>query len=474
MNYYFSIYIIIIFFIVKISICDEKKEIKYIITNFTSKFPYKDEKNYFYENHTNNYLFAKLKLGSNEQTVEMKIDLNLYETYIVKNDTVDTRLYEPYDAYSSKTFNTSIRFFSQKNEYSSALLANDTLIVNNGQKNIKLDNFTFAFVDSGYNKIPGSIGFNLMNTAVYPKESMNYIDQLKNNSLISGYSLTILFKSNYNGQLLIGADYDEIMPEELLSNYGLRIKASQKGIIDNGKWQLDLNKVLVGDSELLYPKYIRFDLKNDFIIATEEYSEFIFKNFFSKYLGKRKCKKEELSSFKYYVGIKCQKDIDLQEFPDLTFYIASSLEQFKLVLNYEDLFEEIGEYKYFKIIIIINDISTIKISEYWNFGKQFFKSYIVTFNKERKDITIYYKETKKKEKSSSDSSDSSGSSDSTGSSGSSGTSKKVWLWILLSILIVMTGVIIYLLIICIKQGKIIKRRKRLNFLQDELEDENIN
>ena len=212
----------------------------------------------------------------------------------------------------------------------------------------------------------------------------------------------------------------------------------------------------MGDSELLYPKYIRFDLKNDFIIATDEYSEFIFKNFFSKYLGSGKCIKEELSSFKYYVGIKCQKDIDLQEFPDLTFYISSNLDQFKLVLNYEDLFEEIGEYKYFKIIIIVNDISTIKISEYWNFGKQFFKSYIVTFNKERKDITIYYKETQKNTKS------------------SSGTSKMVWLWILLAVLVVMAGVIVYLLIICIKQGKIIKRRNRLNFLQDELEDENIN
>jgi hypothetical protein len=44
---------------------------------------------------------------------------------------------------------------------------------------------------------------------------MNFIDQLKNNSIISGYSLTIIFDTNYQGQLIIGPDMEDILPYEI-------------------------------------------------------------------------------------------------------------------------------------------------------------------------------------------------------------------------------------------------------------------
>ena len=129
---YFLLTTIIVSFIFNIYFCNEEKEVKYIITEITSKYPYKDEKNYFYENYTNNYLFAKIKLGSHQQIMEMKCDLNLYETYIVKKDIVNQQLYIPYEADLSTTFNTSKRFYSQKGDFSTALLSKDNLIVNNG------------------------------------------------------------------------------------------------------------------------------------------------------------------------------------------------------------------------------------------------------------------------------------------------------------------------------------------------------
>ena len=70
---------------------------------------------------------------------------------------------------------------------------------------------------------------------------------------------------------------------------------------------MDLSRVIVGEAELIYSKKIRFDLKDDFIIATDEYSEFISQNFFNTSFGTDKCVKEELLSFKYYLGIKCLK-----------------------------------------------------------------------------------------------------------------------------------------------------------------------
>jgi hypothetical protein len=460
--------ILIIFFIIITSIC--KVGAKYIITEFILKYPLENETNYFYDDYTNNYLFAKIKLGSNMQTVEMKIDLNLYETYIVKEDIVDTKKYVPYNANASKTFNTSVHFYSQGSDFPSAYLANDNLIYNDGQNEFTLNNFYFAYVNVGFNKFAGSIGFNLKTSIVYPEQSMNYIDQLKNNSIISGYSLTIKFSSNYKGSLLIGADPEEIIPKEIEKYKKSVVKASGKGIIDDGKWVLELKQALIGDFELVKSNLVDFNLKYDFIMATDEFSDYIIKNYFNKYFVTEKCFREELRTFKYFQGIKCKKDVDVTDFPNITFSIYSEFGPLYLVLDYEDLFEEKGDYKYFRIIITYNDdVSSIKINKNWIFGKLFFKLYLVTLNKDRKDITIYYQEKKKKGKDSA-----SDTVDPNSQLNEGESSKMILIWILIIILVIMAVIIAILLIKCIKQGKIIKRRNRLNILDDVLNDEKIN
>ena len=81
-----SIFIILI---LKIYICDEVKGHKFVIANISTKYPEEGEKNYFYDHYIDNYLFLKIKLGSDEQNIEMKFELNNYETYIVKEDFVN-------------------------------------------------------------------------------------------------------------------------------------------------------------------------------------------------------------------------------------------------------------------------------------------------------------------------------------------------------------------------------------------------
>ena len=61
----------------------------------------------------------------------------------------------------------------------------------------------------------------------------------------------------------------------------------------------------------------------------------------------------------------------------------------QLIFDYEDLFEEFGKYKYFKIILTNYEDDISVINREWCFGNEFFKNNIVTFNNKRKDITIY-------------------------------------------------------------------------------------
>ena len=453
-----SIFIILI---LKIYICDEVKGHKFVIANISTKYPEEGEQNYFYDHYIDNYLFLKIKLGSDEQNIEMKFELNNYETYIVKEDFVNKTEFTPFYTNTSTTFKTLKRFYSQKSEFTTALLSNDSLVVNNGKEDIKINNFYFAYLDQAWIKYPGSIGFNLLSGVSYPEESMNFIDQLKNNSIISGYSLTIKFDNNYQGQLIIGPDMEDILPYEIDKATRHSVYVEKPSYNNDGKWILKFDKVLVGTSELLYSKETILNLKYDFIISTDEYTEFIFKNFFSSFFGSNQCTKEKNNLFQYYYGVKCNKNVNIKNFPDLKFNIATKSEQFSLVLDYDDLFEEVGEYKYFKIILTNKTTETSTINNEWILGKYFFKKYLVTFNKDRNNINIYVTEKQKKEEES----------DNSNSNLNEISNYEKWLWILVVVLLIMAGVIAYLLIKCIKQGKIIKKKSRLNILDDEMRDE---
>ena len=453
-----SIFIILI---LKIYICDEVKGHKFVIANISTKYPEEGEQNYFYDHYIDNYLFLKIKLGSDEQNIEMKFELNNYETYIVKEDFVNKTEFTPFYTNTSTTFKTLKRFYSQKSEFTTALLSNDSLVVNNGKEDIKINNFYFAYLDQAWIKYPGSIGFNLLSGVSYPEESMNFIDQLKNNSIISGYSLTIKFDNNYQGQLIIGPDMEDILPYEIDKATRHSVYVEKPSYNNDGKWILKFDKVLVGTSELLYSKETILNLKYDFIISTDEYTEFIFKNFFSSFFGSNQCTKEKNNLFQYYYGVKCNKNVNIKNFPDLKFNIATKSEQFSLVLDYDDLFEEVGEYKYFKIILTNKTTETSTINNEWILGKYFFKKYLVTFNKDRNNINIYVTEKQKKEEDS----------DNSNSNLNEISNYEKWLWILVVVLLIMAGVIAYLLIKCIKQGKIIKKKSRLNILDDEMRDD---
>ena len=145
----------------------------------------------------------------------------------------------------------------------------------------------------------------------------------------------------------------------------------------------------------------------------------------------------------------------------MKFNIATKSEQFSLVLDYDDLFEEVGEYKYFKIILTNKTTETSTVNNEWILGKYFFKKYLVTFNKDRNNINIYVTEKQKKEEES----------DNSNSNLNEISNYEIWLWILVVVLLIMAGVIAYLLIKCIKQGKIIKKKSRLNILDDEMRDD---
>ena len=426
---------------------------KYIVMDFYSKFSYENNKNnYFLNNFTHNFIYSKIKLGNKEQILEMRLDLNNYITYIINKDLVNRNIFVPFNEANSKTFfNTTIFFDSYTNDIYKSFLSKDTLTINNN----KINNFNFAYADAinYYEQIPpGSIGFNYYKDYVIQKENLNFMEQLRDNDIISGFSLTFIFISNFKGQLYLGPDIDKIFPDEY-SFYDKKIIKITGGVsyIYN-RWGLTFNNIKVGNKILNYSKTANFNLKENYILATDEYSQEIYSNYFSQLIIKEQCIKEEYSYSHNFYTIKCKKELNLTNFPVLDFTLNDvNMEPFHLILDYNNLFETFGEYQYFKIILVSRFDPSISLMVEWSFGKVFFKEFLMTFNKDAKTITFYTKEKNRNE-----------------IMKIKNNNKNLALLILILILIILVFIIFYLLRKCIKQQIEIKNRKRKNILVSEM------
>ena len=414
---------------------NNEKEKKYISLEFYSKYSFESEKKYFHENITKNYLYSKIKLGSNEQVIEMKLDLNHYETYILKNTFVNKE-YIPFDTNNSKTFKTFKRFYTKNNEFSSGLLALDELIINNDTQKIKMENFYFGYIDEGFKKMPGSIGFSVFKKEIYPQKTMNFIEQLQNRSLINNNNFAFIFdlnnNNNYKGNLYIGEHISQIIPEVLNEYERAMIKMSHRSYNEEAISSLDINGVYLGN----YEYNIDTVNNNSLNKKVEAFSSL-------------KCFRESFVYYSYFYAVKCDKSIDIKSFPDLIFDFSSDLEKVNIILDYNDLFELKDDFYYFKIILTWNTDESVIINKNWILGKEFFRIFLINFNMERKDITIYYKKKLK--------------------NGEENKSNEKWTMLILILTVfILSGIIILLVIKANKLKYIVKNRSRLNVLEVEL------
>ena len=180
--------------------------ISYIIIPFYIKYENESLLSSYYYND----MYSKLKIGSNNQQIEMKLQLNSFPLYLVDKKSVSKK-YTPYIQQDSTTYVPYNKSFFFDKDFISGITSKDKFIINSKKVDLR-----FVLVDQmSYSPTipPGSIGFGPSPSTSNKVKNINFIEQLKGNNIISDYSLSFYFNKNNKkddfGEIFIGVVLDE-------------------------------------------------------------------------------------------------------------------------------------------------------------------------------------------------------------------------------------------------------------------------
>ena len=394
-NFIFILILSTLTFISPTEVQVTKNAQKFLIMNIYMTY-IKNSSSMFSLYDTINPIYGKIKLGSNQQELIMRIRLDTYSTIISADKEITTH-YKLYDSNSSKTYSTEEKESFTSKEFFKGILSHDLVTFSDKDK---IEHFHFFYAEKLSEKVDmssGIIGLDIKKKhAIYgPRfhsHSINFVDQLQANQVIDEYGVTIIFdkKDYHRGKLFFGPDLDDIF-DEFKGCLKTRVKAGDDINENFMNWGFIFDSMKLGDSELTGSKSVVLKFDNNFILSTDEYSYKIMDLFFNELIEKNICKMNDLT-ISYYKYITCNEKVleALDRFPTLTFQGTDvNNDPYHIDFTAKDLFEDIEGTVYFKVIIMKPISKYMIANSEWKIGKIFFSKYVVTLDRRRKTITFY-------------------------------------------------------------------------------------
>lgn len=277
---------------------------------------------------------------------------------------------------------------------------------------------------------------------------------LKEANITNSYNFNFLYNDNndknnieYDASILIGENPHEYNKEKYkLKDY---ITSRALDYVIEPTWTLEFHnyyydkngtKIFFKVHSLKDKVKAMFLFHLEYIIGIREYYNSIKENYFDIY--EKECTENIINT--NYTVFTCDKNFNTDKFPTLYFYHEEY--DYTFELTYKDLFKVIGDKKYFLIIFYKN-------SNYpWKFGKLFMNKYFFNFVFDEKLIGFYK--------------DINNNNSNENENEKSGQNLSALLWILWSLILIITGIGCFLL------GKFLynkNRKKRANELDDDYE-----
>ena len=425
MSFYFNFFILIIFCLLSVFHCKinsqniiyipfRTKNLRYDYENGNYEYIEKNYKNITPRSFLNrwfyNGLYSLMNIGTPSQSMTTFFDFEDSNFYIGKcNDMKENSSY-----YMTKErFNNSKSFTQKdlKDKKNNYKLGNEyfkfsdkpnffsTIYINH-----EYGGLDFLYDDSSKVKICGKIGLNInQNNNNNDKINTNFIDQLKKKKIISKYIWTLNYQTLSQGVITIGIEPHFYESEKnFYSQYKtIYIDLNNINQKDNQNfWKFKFDAIYINKTDTYKFKNTNVELLIDrgLTIGTEEYKNYIEKNYFNELISDGICFKEsailDSNNKDEYIIFYCDKqkfkgnindkktDKPYYKFNDIFFNHKEFEYDFKLYK--EVLFEDFDDRLYFEIVFEKNNNNII-----WKLGEPFTSLYKFVFNQEQKTIGFY-------------------------------------------------------------------------------------
>ena len=336
------------------------------------------------------YTEIEISFGLNLETFKLRLDLSNYCTVIPGIEFNNSKI-KMFNKSSSTTFEEVDKFATIYFEnFYSGVVGKDKIKIG---KNEPIDNMKFI-VASSYSiyQYYSYFGLDFKSNQVN-LFGLNFLEQLKSNSIIDKQIWYLEFKDNNKGKFIIGKLPHEVNNKKYNKN-DIRSTYLNKTSSFYSFYKIKFDEIYYGKSNNYNNRVImkehndgEISLSTKLIYSTYEFGETIYKNFFKIKIEDKICFREKINSNKEYLYFYCLKDkIKMNEMENLNFVIKDNNMTF--TFSPKELFYEHEKYLYYLVVYKpYNEEDTDKDTE-WYLGLHFLQKYTLAFD--RQEQIVYY------------------------------------------------------------------------------------
>ena len=353
---------------------------------FESKLCKGNENNDFLSKYYGQYLYTPIKIGSNNQKLEVALKLNKYITYLIgsgisnlKSEFFEEQISKSYEKVNENEIN------SNEDMFIAGIKSTDNFIFG---ENINFEKYLFYLSKKQNFDETGQIGLKMI-----PSDKAfwgnSFIEQLKEKSLINSHIFYFKYEFEeqeelkYKGNLILDG-----MPHEVEHSNLFKIDNFVKTYAyineHNSRWTIEIPTVSYGNEIISKSDIAEFSTTFGLIVGPLSFLD-IFYIFFNRTNCYSRYNREDNNYLYFY----CEKNVDISKFKDIFFTTRNK--ELNFTLTYKELFKKIGNYYYF-LILFNEDINQ------WELGHIFLKKYLIVFDGEAKTIGYYYQPNSQKDK----------------------------------------------------------------------------